>query len=161
MSTLGLATVADTPQLFFQCSAQGPYFGQKFWFTHFHPERGLTTVIDRYGREVKRILGVIESCLRKQEIDHNSQWLVGNKCTYADLAFISWNNLLLRMFPEGFDIEAEFPLFYAWHGRMLQRPAVKKVEAEKAHYNATLDDSAHEVRRDYSGVFAKRRSGSS
>lgn len=72
--------------LYFQMSAQGPMFGQKMWFTHFHPDVGLTSAIDRYANESKRIIGVIEAHLLKRQQDGRSDedlWLVGDKCTYV------------------------------------------------------------------------------
>ncbi|OJT13995.1 Glutathione S-transferase 2 [Trametes pubescens] len=67
--------------LFFQASGQGPYFGQAAWFIMSHPEN-LPSVIERYQKEILRVLGVLENVLSKQE------WLVGGKCTVADLSFI-------------------------------------------------------------------------
>ncbi|KAI0891635.1 hypothetical protein F4806DRAFT_500815 [Annulohypoxylon nitens] len=73
---------------FFQASGQGPYFGQAAWFNLFHegaygesPESAKV----RYGNEVKRVAGVLDGVLAK------STWLVGDKCTYADLTFTMWN----------------------------------------------------------------------
>ncbi|CAL8576696.1 Transcriptional regulator ure2 [Xanthoria parietina] len=71
--------------LMFQMSGQGPYFGQCGWFNVLHPEK-LPSAIERYSNEVKRVLGVLEQALR------GKQWLVGDKCTYADLAFVTWND---------------------------------------------------------------------
>lgn len=136
--------------LHFQMSGQGPYFGQKMWFTFFHPESNLTSVIDRYGTEAKRVLGVIESHLAKQKKALSAPsfqeplWLVGDKCTYADLAFVPWDLLVLtRMFPEGgFDAEKEFPLFYQWHLDVTSRPAVKKTIDMRRDFMDTLEDSS-------------------
>ncbi|KAF7562241.1 hypothetical protein G7046_g1908 [Stylonectria norvegica] len=118
--------------LMFQMSGQGPMFGQKMWFTHFHAERNVTTAIERYGDETKRIVGVIDSQLQKQRRRlklgaEEAVWLVGDKCTYADLAFVPWDLLLLaRLFPDGDGIvEDDFPEFYKWHLNTLRRPAVR------------------------------------
>jgi glutathione S-transferase len=67
--------------LYFQASGQGPYYGQAVWFAKFHSEK-IQSAQDRYVNEIKRVLSVLESVLSKQE------WLVGNKVTIADLAFI-------------------------------------------------------------------------
>ena len=67
--------------LFFQASGQGPYFGQVGWFTFYHPEK-IPSAIERYKNEIRRVLGVLDSVLSKQE------WLAGGKCTIADLSFI-------------------------------------------------------------------------
>ena len=67
--------------LFFQASGQGPYFGQGVWFTRLHSEQ-IPSAQERYRNEIKRVWGVLESVLSKQE------WLVGGKCTIADMSFI-------------------------------------------------------------------------
>jgi glutathione S-transferase len=64
----------------------GPYFGQRAWFIFYHPEKNLTSCLDRYGNEIKRVLGVIDAHLKKT----GTEYLVGDKCTYADLAFVPW-----------------------------------------------------------------------
>ena len=71
----------QTQWLFFQASGQGPYFGQASWFLFYHEEK-VPSAIDRYRKEVRRVLGVLESVLSKQD------WLVGGRPTVADLSFI-------------------------------------------------------------------------
>ena len=66
---------------------------------------------------------------------------MGDKCTYADLMFIPWNNLpaggahgqdfVEKEFPE------KFPKTYEWHQRLVSRDGVKRAlavfeEAKKA-----------------------------
>ena len=68
--------------LFFQSSGQGPYYGQAAWFTFYHPEK-VPSAVERYQNEIKRVLGVLEGVLAKQE------WLVADKCTVVDLSFIT------------------------------------------------------------------------
>ena len=126
-------------------------FGQKVWFTHFHADVGIVSAIERYGNEVKRIAGIIDAHLRKQKQDIGDNcgvWLVGNKCTYADLAFVPWNLELLhrqRLFPAGFDAEKEFPVFYQWYQNINKRPAVQKVIEMRDHCITTMQDSAAAV----------------
>ncbi|KAH9854708.1 glutathione S-transferase C-terminal-like protein [Lenzites betulinus] len=120
--------------LFFQASGQGPYFGQIGWFLFFHPER-LPSAVERYRNEARRVLGVLESVLSKQE------WLVGDKCTVADLSFITWNMPIVKFsggLPgfEAFDFQKEFPSVYKWHNTALSRPAVSKVFATKEELTA-------------------------
>ena len=79
----------------------------------------------RYGAEVKRIAGVLNTILSERE------WLVGDKCTYADLAFAMWN-LQIEFFMSGRTGEEawrteEFPFFTRWQERMMAREAVRKV----------------------------------
>lgn len=82
---ISVATEAEKFQqlqwLFFQASGQGPYFGQGVWFTRLHSEQ-LPSAQERYRNEIKRVWSVLESVLSKQE------WLVGGKCTIADMSFI-------------------------------------------------------------------------
>lgn len=71
-----------------------------------HPEK-LPSAIELYSNEAKRVLGVLEHSL------NGKQWLVGDKCTYADLSFVTWND---RMKPL-----TEFPNVEDWHNRMMSR----------------------------------------
>ncbi|KAH8092602.1 glutathione S-transferase C-terminal-like protein [Cristinia sonorae] len=110
--------------LFFQVSGQGPYFGQAAWFQVFHPEK-IPSAIERYQNEVKRVLGVLESVLSKQE------WLAAGKFTIADLAFVPWNNGISFLLGPDFNFEKEFPFTYKWHQKVLEVPGVKAGLAEK------------------------------
>jgi glutathione S-transferase len=68
-------------------------------------------------------VGVLNSFLKGRD------WLVGDKCTYADLSFVMWNvsiDLSLTGGPVAWDIE-EFPEFKRWMDAMKSRPAVGKV----------------------------------
>ena len=57
-------------------------------------------------------------------------WLLGDKCTWADLAFVPWSlqiDFLMRGW-EGevkWDVE-QFPAFKAWQARMLEKEGCKK-----------------------------------
>lgn len=110
---------------FFQASGQGPYFGQAAWFNMYHPEK-VESALLRYGNELKRIVGVLDRALKDRE------WLVGDKCTYADLAFVMWNCMIdffmkdRKEHPDAWDI-TEFPNFKRWQEAMLARDSLKKV----------------------------------
>ncbi|KAI1649079.1 glutathione transferase [Daldinia loculata] len=137
--------------LMFQMSGQGPMFGQKVWFTHIHIEQNVQTAIDRYAAEARRIMGVVNDSLRKQrqELGLSSDepvWLVGDKCTYADLSFVSWNTLLGTVFPGGtLDLEKEFPEYYRWNANMTKRPATKKVLELREEGIRSMKDTASQV----------------
>ncbi|KAL1941750.1 hypothetical protein VTO73DRAFT_6750 [Trametes versicolor] len=108
--------------LFFQASGQGPYFGQAVWFMKYHQEK-LPSAIERYQKEILRVLGVLESVLSKQE------WLVGGKLTVADISFITWNEMAIGFGlqgVEGGNVEKEFPNVYKWHQKLVTRPVVRK-----------------------------------
>lgn len=112
-------------------SGQGPYFGQKAWFTHFHSDLKISSAIERYSNEIRRILGVIDAHLKKT----NQPYLVGKQVSYADLMFVPWNSMLGFLMGEEFVEEGwkrEFPVCWEWHRRLVERPAVKKVLEEKA-----------------------------
>lgn len=79
----------------------------------------------RYGAEIKRVAGVLDSVLT------NRDWLVGDKCTYADLAFVMWNTQIAFVMASRTAEHAwnpdEFPNFTRWQNTMLARDSVKKV----------------------------------
>lgn len=111
--------------LFFQASGQGAYFGQAAWFLNYHPEK-IPSAIDRYKDEIKRVFGVLESVLSKQE------WLVGNKYTFADLAFIPWHNGAMNHIFQGTDFSKDYPALIKWAEKINNRPVVKKVFEQRA-----------------------------
>ena len=80
-----------------------PYFGQSIWFQFYHKEK-VPSAVERYNNETRRVLGVLDGVLSKQE------YLVGGKVTIADLAFIPWNEAAInRILGADFDFDKEFP----------------------------------------------------
>ena len=62
----------------------------------------------------------------------SEEYLVGNKCSFADLAFITWYGMVGFIFGEAApDLNKQYPKFGAWMERLLARPAVKKVMADR------------------------------
>ncbi|EER38131.1 glutathione transferase [Histoplasma capsulatum H143] len=117
--------------LHFQVSGQGPYYGQAGWFTVLHHEK-IPSAIERYQEHVRRVLGVLNTAL------DGKQWLVGDKCTYADLAFLPWNNRLNMLLetPAGEDPLAPYPNVQAWQHRMEARESWKKaMEVREVYMN--------------------------
>lgn len=84
-----------------------------------HPEK-LPSAQERYNNEVKRILGVLENHLAGR------QWLVGDKCTFADLSFVTWNDRMDMVLgvPDSKPLK-DFPNVEAWHNRMISRDSFK------------------------------------
>jgi glutathione S-transferase len=119
--------------LFFQASGQGPYYGQASWFKKFHSEK-VPSAVERYVGEINRVTGVLEGHLQQEKGKWESStagvgdgpWLVGNKYSFADIAFLSWQTIVTRVIQkeDGFDQEA-FPVVKDWLNRILQRSAVK------------------------------------
>lgn len=114
--------------LFFQTTGQAPYYGQAAWFKKFHPEH-LPSAADRYVKEVNRVCGVLEGWLAKQKEEYpstNGPWLVGNKISYADIAFVQWQRVIgMILGADDYDIK-QYPLLEEWMGKMTARPAVER-----------------------------------
>ncbi|KAI1737284.1 glutathione S-transferase [Xylaria scruposa] len=114
--------------LHFQMSGQGPYYGQASWFKHLHPEP-IPSAIERYTAEVRRILSVLEGVLAAKE----SQWLVGDKMTFADLAFAPWNFRLSEVLVQPWDEVWEgVPRVRAWHEKMVELSSWKRCMETRA-----------------------------
>ena len=74
----------------------------------FHPDK-VQSVIKRYQDETLRVFGVLDGVLAKQE------YLVGDKCTIADIAFVNWNYRALDFSVKDVcNAEKELPHFYAY-----------------------------------------------
>ncbi|KAH7140951.1 glutathione S-transferase [Dactylonectria macrodidyma] len=114
--------------LHFQMSGQGPYFGQAVWFHRCANDNVVGK--QRYLEQTVRVFGVLDTILKEKE------YLVGDKCTYADLAFFPWNKAALfgPFFKDAlwdeYKIQEKYPNFLAWHERLSSRPAVKRAYGE-------------------------------
>eukprot|EP01088_Endostelium_zonatum_P017310 TRINITY_DN503_c0_g1_i2.p1 TRINITY_DN503_c0_g1~~TRINITY_DN503_c0_g1_i2.p1 ORF type:complete len:225 (-),score=45.91 TRINITY_DN503_c0_g1_i2:9-683(-) len=114
--------------LYFQASGQGPYFGQLAWFKFFHSEK-IPSAVERYSKEVKRVLGVLEDILKKPE---SKGYLVGGKASIADISFIPWSTgVETFLLKDEISIEKEYPHVHTWLNSLLARPAIQKVNAER------------------------------
>ncbi|OOF97624.1 hypothetical protein ASPCADRAFT_505920 [Aspergillus carbonarius ITEM 5010] len=110
--------------LYFQVSGQGPYYGQAVWFARYHPER-VPRAVERYVNEIRRVSTVLDGWLATRD------WLVGDKMSYADLAFVPWQNGARAMLAqEGFD-QSQYPHLTRWLERMNQRPTVQELTARQ------------------------------
>lgn len=126
--TLTYTTIPERYQLnqwlMFQMSGQGPYFGQAAWFKNFHHEK-LPSAVDRYLKEAERVTGVLDGWLQK-----NGGHLVGNKITYADLAFVPWASSLAWLDTEKTIDLGKYPAYNQWLEGMQARESVQKILAE-------------------------------
>ncbi len=121
-----------------QIAGQGPYFGQAAWFARFHPER-LPSATTRYIDEIERVVSVVDRALGANK-NGDSAYLVGDRCTYADLSFVTWANVakgLLVQLGEAGRLD-KFENYRAWMERMEQRSVVKSAngrieQGRKAH----------------------------
>lgn len=103
--------------LFFMNAGVGPMQGQANHFFRYAPEK-IEYGVNRYQNETRRLYGVLD----KHLADGNKEYLVGGKCTIADIAHYGW---VRAAGWAGVDID-EFPHLKAWEDRMLQRPGVEK-----------------------------------
>lgn len=110
-------SAANYPKLFFLNAGVGPMQGQSNHFSRYAPET-IPYGINRYVNETRRLYGVLDKHLQKS----TSGYLVGEKCTIADIAHWPW---VYGSFLAGVDID-EFPSLKAWTERMLARPGVEK-----------------------------------
>ncbi len=77
----------------------------------YHSET-IPSAIERYQKETLRVFSVLDGVLAKSP----SGYLVGDKVTIADLAFVSWNKFGVEGIVsavDGVDVEKQFPAFYA------------------------------------------------
>lgn len=89
-------------------------------------QKNLTSVLDRYTNEVKRVTGVIEAHLKKQ----GTSYLLSNELSYVDLAWVPWFVTATGPFLKlDWDYQKEYPLFAAWFHSLKERPSVKAVYA--------------------------------
>ena len=62
----------------------------------------------------------------------DKDWLVGGKCSFADLAFVPWYGMVSFVDQEStLHLDKECPHYAKWMKALLDRPAVKKVMADK------------------------------
>ncbi|GKT85286.1 glutathione S-transferase [Colletotrichum tofieldiae] len=115
---------ADPPTDAFSHVQKGPYFGQLGWFMLFHPE-DVPSAKERYEEQAVRVFSVLDRALRGR------QYLVGDKATYADIAFMPWDYLARRLLGDAWvakwDVESKYPDYAAWAARVRARPVVGKV----------------------------------
>lgn len=117
-----------TQYLFFQVSGQGPYYGNGYFFAKLSQPRN-DAAVARFVAEAERVTGVLEGVLNAAPADANgNKWLVGGKCSYADLAFLPYQLIARVVFKdEGFHEGGQFPTVKRWVDVMLGRESVRKI----------------------------------
>ncbi len=76
--------------------------------------------------QIDRVISVLDSVLAKQE------YIVGEKVTIADLAFIPWNVIAVDRLIPGTSVDlSKYTNFNKWHGKLIARPVVDKLFAER------------------------------
>ncbi|KAJ5674764.1 glutathione S-transferase Ure2-like protein [Penicillium maclennaniae] len=106
--------------LYFQVSGQGPYFGQAVWFKVHHQER-VISALDRYMREIRRVLAVLNRSLDGRE------YLVNGTFSYVDISFVTWLEIIPWVSDGSISLEIDYPAVFAWLNRVSGHDGVKKV----------------------------------
>ncbi|MGH8444645.1 MAG: glutathione S-transferase N-terminal domain-containing protein [Solimonas sp.] len=108
--------------VFFQMAFIGPMFGQLGYFHKFAGrEIADKRPLERYAKESKRLLGVLEQRLTGRE------WLMGDEFTIADVAMLGWVRNLIGFYGAGELVDyASLKAVPAWLARCLERPAVQR-----------------------------------
>jgi GST-like protein len=106
--------------LAWQISGLGPMLGQGYHFARYAPE-GQQYGIDRYTREARRLLGVLDYQLRKKPF-------VAGNYSIADMACWPWVQNIANL-----DIAmSEFPAIQNWSDTIRARPAVLRATTAAA-----------------------------
>lgn len=111
--------------LHFQTTTQGPTLQHIF---HFGPALGQNNPTARaaHVQDFRRVIKVLDD-----ELGENGGWLVGGRCSAADLSFVPFHSRIdFIMANDKPDMAAEYPHVDAWYKRMLEREAVQKVMAD-------------------------------
>lgn len=83
----------------------------------------ISTRDEIFYREVRRRVGRLDYHLV------GVKWLYGDKCTYADLAFVVWNEripFILKGSSKGWE-SLDYPYFRPWQNAMMARKSVRRV----------------------------------
>ena len=103
-------------------TAHGPTLRHVFHWTNLSPN---TTARTYYIEAFRHVMKVLNDELEGKE------WLVGGKCSAADLSFVSFQSRIGFILRDDVpDMEKEYPRVDAWYKRMAQRQTVKKVTGE-------------------------------
>ena len=142
-----------------QCSCLETHHLPAGWFVFRHPEY-LPSAISRYRKEIRRVIGVLDTALA------NKEYLVGNKCTIADLAFVTWDDAVADMCEgELFmrTLNEDCPNWTSWRKRLLARPAVQRALQAKAKALQEAGPSIipknweHENKEDNAAYYVKKQ----
>jgi len=85
----------------------------------------LTYCVERYAREIRRLLGVLETQLK-----HGKHWVVGDAFTIADISIWPWVYALHEIYDDcvriHFNNMEDYPHVQQWYRRCLSRGASQR-----------------------------------
>ena len=102
--------------LMWQMGGLGPMAGQNGHFLLYAPEK-LPYAIERYGKEVDRLYGVLNGQLAR-----TGAYVAGSSYSIADMAIFPW---VRTHKAQQIDLE-KFPHVQRWYDALFQRPTVKR-----------------------------------
>jgi GSH-dependent disulfide-bond oxidoreductase len=121
--------------LMWQVGGFGPMLGQAHHFRIYAPER-IQYAYDRYTNEAKRLYGVLDKQLGKQE------FVAGKQYSIADMAIFPWCRSAAN---QGIDW-ADFPNAKRWFDAIEARPAVQRaVQVLADRRKPLMDDKAKQA----------------
>ncbi|KKC24181.1 glutathione S-transferase N-terminal domain-containing protein [Sphingomonas sp. SRS2] len=101
--------------LFWQMAGLGPMAGQNGHFLLYAPEK-LPYAIDRYGRETRRLYGVLETQLQRTAA------FIAGEYSIADMATFPW---IMTHKAQGLTLD-DYPAVKRWFAEIRARPAVQR-----------------------------------
>jgi GSH-dependent disulfide-bond oxidoreductase len=139
------ARVAVDEWLSWQMAGLGPMAGQAIHFRRYAPSP-LDYAIARYGDEVNRLLGVMNTRLAARA------FLAGRSYSIADIACAGW----VRVAERAGQNLAEFPNLQRWFETIRARPAVKRAFAIRIAAASAVDPQDPKVRAVLFGQRARK-----
>lgn len=127
--------VAVNNWLFWQMAGLGPMTGQYGHFQVYAPEK-IPYAIDRYSREVGRLLGVLEKQL------HERAFVCGDDYSIADMACYPWIDPYSKA---PFDL-SPYPEVRRWRDSIRSRPATARAYAQ-GDFNSQPAQMTEEARK--------------
>ncbi len=122
--------------LMWQMGGLGPMAGQNGHFLLYAPEK-LPYAIERYGKEVDRLYGVLDAQLAR-----TGAYVAGSDYSIADMAIFPW---VRTHKAQQLDLQ-KFPQVQRWYDEMFQRPAVRRgLDLGKALRAPALTDEARKA----------------
>ena len=122
--------------LMWQIGGLGPMAGQNGHFLLYAPEK-IPYAIERYGKEVNRLYGVLDA-----QLERTGAFVAGNALSIADMAIFPW----VRTYKAQQVALDEFSFVKTWFETLAQRPAVRRALDLGKHLRAgALTEEARRV----------------
>ena len=122
--------------LMWQMGGLGPMAGQNGHFLLYAPEK-IPYAIERYGREVNRLYGVLDAQLAR-----TGHFVAGTEYSIADMAIFPW----VRTYKAQQLPLDEFPQVRRWYDAVFERPAVRRgVDLGKELRAPKMDEEARKA----------------